>query len=103
MPLNQFLTKATALEKKGAMALFSSDMRLLKKEMNASFKELRAERVAALAAGRKAAYCPPQKSESLGVNEILGHLRSIPAAQRARMRSTDGFRSLLARKFPCRA
>lgn len=101
MPLSQFLAKATALEKKGAMALFSSDMKLLKKEMAASAKELRAERLAARAAGKKPAFCPPENQSGLAVAEILGHFRSIPAAQRDRMRTKDGFRSLMARKYPC--
>ena len=52
MPLNQFLAKATALEKKGPMALLSSDLGRLKKEIENSAKQLRAERLAAKAAGR---------------------------------------------------
>ena len=100
MPLSQFLTKATALEKKGAMAVFSGDIGKLKKETSTSFKQLRDERLAAQAAGKKPSYCPPDKG-SLGVPEILGHFRSIPEAQRGRMTTRDGFKSLLARKYPC--
>lgn len=103
MPLPQFLTKANALEKKGAMALFSSDMGLLKKEIRASAGALRTERIAAQRAGRKPAYCPPEKQSGLGVGEILGHFRSIPADRRARMTTRDAFRSLLAKKYPCPA
>jgi hypothetical protein len=103
MPLSQFLTKANALEKKGAMALFSGDMGLLKKEMAASAKALRAERLAAQQAGRKPAFCPPEKQTGMAVTEILSHFRAIPAAQRDRMRTKDGFRSLLATKYPCPA
>jgi len=102
MPLNQFLAKATALEKKGPMALFSSDMGLLKKEMQASGKELRAERLAAKAAGRAPAFCPPEKGVEMDAKEILSHFRSIPQAQRNRMRVKDAFRSLMVRKYPCR-
>jgi len=102
MPLAQFLDKATKLEKKGAMALLSSDFGRLKKEMQASAGALRQERLAAQQAGRQPAYCPPAKQGGVGVQEILGHFRSIPAAQRARMTTKDGFRSLLARKYPCR-
>jgi hypothetical protein len=102
MNLSQFLDRATKLEKKGAMAIFSSDMTKLKNETNGSFKVLRAERMAAEAAGKKPAYCPPPENGSLGVAEILGHFRSIPEAQRARMTTKQGFQSLLARKFPCR-
>lgn len=103
MPLPQFLSKAHALEKRGAMALFSSDMGLLKKEIRASAGALRTERVAAQRAGRKSAYCPPEKQAGLGVGEILGHFRSIPPERRARMTTRDAFRSLLAKKYPCPA
>ncbi|HWH23213.1 MAG TPA: hypothetical protein VNT25_08020 [Allosphingosinicella sp.] len=102
MPLPQFLDKAAALEKKGALALFSGDLKRLKKEVETSASLLRQERLAAKAAGRKPAYCPPEKGSGLGSNEILAHFRSIPPAQRAQMRTIDGFRSLLVRKFPCR-
>jgi hypothetical protein len=102
MPLSLFLEKANALEKKGAMALFSGDFKLLKKEMGASAEQLRAERVAAEKAGRKPAYCPPAKAEGLAVKEILGHFRAIPPGQRARMTSKDGFRGLMVRKYPCK-
>lgn len=102
MPLNQFLAKAAALEKKGPMALLSSDLGRLKKEMENSGKELRAERLAAQAAGRSPAFCPPEKGVALNSNEVLSHFRSIPPAQRDRMRTKDAFRSLMVRKFPCR-
>ena len=103
MPLNQFLTKANALEKKGPLALVSGDFGLLKREMQNSFKQLRAERLAAKAAGRKQAFCPPEKGASLGSSEILSHFRSIPQPQRDRMRTKDAFRNLMVRKYPCPA
>lgn len=103
MPVSQFLTKANALEKKGAMALFSSDMNLLKKEITDGAAQLKAEREAAVRAGRKPAYCPrPGVKGSLNSKEILTHFRAIPAAQRG-MQVKDGLRGLLARKFPCPA
>jgi hypothetical protein len=103
MPLPQFLAKATALEKKGAMALFSGDLNLLKKEITGSAGQLRAERLAAQKAGRKPAYCPPEKGGGIGSKELLTHFRAIPAAQRERMQVRDGMRSFMARKFPCPA
>jgi hypothetical protein len=84
------------------MAIFSSDMGRLKKEIQNSAKELRAERLAAKAAGRKPAFCPPEKGAALNASEILSHFRSIPPAQRDRMRTREAMRSLMARKFPCR-
>ena len=104
MPVPQFLAKADALKKKGPLALFSGDLNLLKKEVTESAKLLRAERLAATAAGRKAAYCPPEGAgSSLGADDVLGHFRSIPAALAAKMRVKDGMRSLMAKRFPCPA
>ncbi len=103
MPLPQFLAKATALEKKGAMALFSGDLKLLKKEITGSAGALRAERMAAQKAGRKAAYCPPAKGGSIDSKQLLAHFRSIPPAQRERMQVRDAMRSFMATKFPCPA
>ena len=101
MPLNQFLAKATALEKKGPLALMSSDLGRLKKEIENSAKQLRGERLAAKAAGRPQAFCPPEKGGSMNSNEILRYFRSIPPAQRERMRTKDAMRSLMVRKYPC--
>lgn len=103
MPLNQFLDKATALEKKGPLALLSSDIGRLKKEIQNSGKELRAERLAVGAAGKKPAFCPPEEGASVNSTELLGHFRSIPQAQRNSMRTKDAFRSFMARKYPCQA
>jgi hypothetical protein len=101
MPVSEFLTKADALQKKGMMALFSSDYKTLKSQVEAASGALRKERTAAKAAGRPQAYCPPAKS-GLNSNEILASFRSIPPAQRGRTDVKDALRSLLARKYPCR-
>jgi hypothetical protein len=103
MPLNQFLEKASALEKKGVMAVFSADAKQLKNEMAGSAKEMKAERLRAQAQGKNPAYCPPAKQAGLNNVEIISHFRAIPPAQRNRMTTKDGFRSLLANKYPCPA
>jgi len=46
-----FLDKAGALEKRGPLALFSSDYKLLKREVQTASEQLRAERLAAQHAG----------------------------------------------------
>jgi hypothetical protein len=102
MDVATFLAKADALQKKGMMALMSSDYKLLKNEVVAQSQMLRSERLAAQRAGRKPAYCPPAKSD-LGSSEILAAFRTIPAAQRPRIQVRDALRALLARKYPCRA
>jgi hypothetical protein len=101
MDVATFLAKADALQKKGMLALMSSDYKLLKSEIVANSQVLRNERLAAERAHRRAAYCPPAKSD-LNSNEILAAFRTIPAAQRPRIQVKDALRALLARKYPCR-
>jgi hypothetical protein len=101
MDVATFVAKADALEKKGMRALFSSDFKLLKGEVQTAATQLRAERDAAAKAGRPLASCPPPKS-SLSSKDILTHFRAILPAQRARLQVKDGLRGLLARKYPCR-
>lgn len=103
MPVSTFLAKADALKKKGPMALLSSDLGLLKKEITGSAARLRAERLAAKQAGRRPAYCPPEKPAALATDELLAHFRSIPTAQGAQMPVQDALRSYFARKHPCPA
>jgi hypothetical protein len=96
-----FLDKAGALEKRGPLALFSSDYKLLKREVQTASEQLRAERLAAQKAGRTPAYCPPAKGGGLTPSELLAQLRTIPAEQRARVDLKDGLRAVLKRKYPC--
>jgi hypothetical protein len=101
MKVALFLDKADALERKGMMALFSPDYKLLKAEVEADIGALRQERLAAKAAGRAQAYCPVDGQPGLNSNEILAAFRTIPAAKRDRVEVKDALRALLARKFPC--
>jgi hypothetical protein len=102
MKVSAFLQKAEALQKRGAMALFSKDIGRLKKEVTDAGGQLRAERLAAEKAGRKPAYCPPEKS-SLNSDELLSHMRAMSAAERERQEVKDALRNLMARKYPCPA
>jgi hypothetical protein len=101
MPVSTFLAKADALKKKGPLALLSSDIGLLKSEVQNSGKALRAEQVAARKAGRKLSYCLPEKA-AFNSNELLAHFQSIPPAQRS-MRVRDAFAGLVRKKYPCPA
>ena len=101
MNVAEFLQKADALEKKGMTALFSSDYRLLKHEVENAAKALRAERLAAERTGRRGAYCPPARS-GFKSSEILAYFRAIPVAQRPRTEVKAALLGLLIRKYPCR-
>ncbi|MDB5670049.1 MAG: hypothetical protein JWO25_1008 [Alphaproteobacteria bacterium] len=102
MDVASFLAKADPLMKKGMMAIFSSDYKVLTSEIQTESAALRSERLAAKAAGRPQAYCPPEKS-GLTVDEIMKGMHSIPAAQQPRVEVRDALRALLGRKFPCRS
>ena len=101
MPLSQFLAKADALEKKGALALFSSDIGVLKREVQNSGKQLRAEQVAAQKAGRKPATCMPAQA-AMNSTELLAYFRSIPPQQRG-MPVKAALAGLMRKKYPCPA
>jgi hypothetical protein len=103
MTVAVFLEKAEALKSRGALALFSSDLSLLKGEVQTAAAAVRAERLAAERAGRRPAFCPPGGRGRFDSDELLRHFQAIPPAQRARMEVRDGVRSLLVRKYPCRA
>jgi hypothetical protein len=100
MDVATFLDKAEALQRKGPLALLSGDVKLLMGELNGASKALRAERLAAKAAGRTPAYCPPETGR-LSSGEILTAFQAIPPAERAGTEVKDALRSLYARRFPC--
>jgi hypothetical protein len=103
MPVSEFLAKADALQKKGAMALFSGDIGKLKAEVVNSGKQLRAEQLAAQKAGRKPTTCMPTKGKaSINSNELLAHFRSIPPAERS-VPVKSAFAGLMRKKYPCPA
>ena len=102
MDVATFLAKADALQRQGMLAMFSSDIGLLKAEIQDDGKALRAEQAAAQRAGRRPAFCMPAKAE-VNSNELIAHLRTIPVAERARTQVRDAFRTLVVRKYPCPA
>lgn len=103
MPVSAFLQKADALQAKGMMALFSNDYKLLKAEVVRASDQLRGERLAAKAAGRRQAYCPPTGKADLSSGEIVSAFHTIPPEKQARTDIKDALRALLARKYPCPA
>lgn len=104
MPLPTFLDRATKLEKKGAMALFSrGEIKALQTEMQGANKTVIADYRAREKSGAKQAFCPVKGEKyQLGVKELLGQLRAIPAGQARSMNTADGMRHILARRYPCR-
>ena len=100
MSVATFLEKADKLKKKGAFALLSSDMKVLKREATASGAAYRAKLKADKEAGRTPHSCPPEKG-ALNSDELLAHYQSYPASQRSRVTVRQGFFDLMKKRYPC--
>jgi hypothetical protein len=100
MDVATFLARADKLQKKGPLALFTSEYRLLKREAEGAGTQLKAENAALVKARKPTPYCPPKKG-SLSSSELLSGFRAIPAADRPRTSVKDGMRIYLAKKWPC--
>lgn len=100
MPVQTFLAKAEALKSKGPLALFSRDYKLLMNAIKSDAAALRAERVAAKAAKRTPAYCPPGPI-SMSSSEIMKVMQAVPPAERTRTDTRNALRAHFARRFPC--
>ena len=98
-----FHKKASALAKKGPMAIFSGDLKQVMSEGKASAGKARQIRLAAIKAGQKPRYCPPEGTKGIDSDEYMKGLSAIPAAERARIDMTEATTRILARKFPCPA
>jgi len=103
MPVATFLAKADKLQKKGPLAMFSGDVKLLMNQVKADAAQLRAANKAAAAAGRPQAYCSPAAGVKMTNREILGAMQAVPPAQRSTTSTKDAFRTYFARRFPCGA
>lgn len=103
MPVSTFLVKAEALQKRGPMALLSSDLKLLMNQIKQDAALLRAENKAAEAAGRQKAYCTPAGGVKMTNRDIMTAMNAVPPAQRAGTQTKDALRGYFARRFPCSA
>ena len=106
MSVQAFLVKADALERKGPLALFSSDLNLLTNQVKADATALRAENDAAAAAsrpaGRPKAYCTPAGGAKMTDKDIMVAMRAVPAANRATTDTRAALRSYMVARYPCR-
>jgi hypothetical protein len=98
------LSKSDALQKKGMLAMFSSDVGLIKAEAKLDLDAFGAELIAAAKAHRPLPACPPKVGDAFKFtftsDEVLQFYRSIPL-QRRSMSSKDGFAAFMAKKYPC--
>jgi hypothetical protein len=104
MNADQFYKRATALQKKGVMALFSmGEVKSLMAEGQAAASRAAEARKAALAAGRTPRFCPPPGPAKMDDKEFMTRLSAIPAADRSKIDMAEAMNRILAVKYPCRS
>ena len=97
-----FHKRAVALQKKGALALFSAgEIRALMGEGKAAGARARETRLATIKAGGKPRFCPPDKPVGISSSEFMKHLSAMPPAERARIDMTEATTRFLVVRFPC--
>lgn len=102
MSVQTFLTKADGLKAKGMMAMMSSDIGLLKKEIQTAGIAYRARIDGDKVAKRPAHSCPPPKGTAkMGSEELIGHFRTIPVAQRPGISVKTAFYDMMKKRYPC--
>jgi hypothetical protein len=100
MSVAVFLAKADALKAKGAGAMFSPDIGVLRKEGTAAGEHYRNRLQAERAAGKPSS-CPPQGAR-IGSDKLLAHLRTYPEARRPRVSMKQAFADYFIKTYPCR-
>jgi hypothetical protein len=99
MTVAEFLGKAEKLQARGMMAMFSSDIGLLKAEIKGASVAYRAD----VAAGKPPQSCPPALGTvKTSSDELLAAFRAVPAAERTRLSVRAAFSNYMAKRFPCR-
>lgn len=101
MSVAEFVARAEALQAKGALAFFSSDIGLLKAEVASSAKAFR-QQLKVEAANGKPSACPPERA-SITSDDILAHMRRYPVAARSRIPVSNAVADLFRKQFPCPA
>ena len=101
MSAETFFQKAQALQRKGMMAMFSSDVKKLMKEAKAAGETARAQRLATLKAKEKPRYCPPAGSQRMSSDEFMQRLGAMPRTERLKIDMTEAMIRIQVAKFPC--
>jgi hypothetical protein len=103
MNAEQFYRRASALQNKGMMAIFSrGEIKALMSEVQAASKRAAESRRADLKAGRAPRFCPPAGSFSMNDKQLMASLAALPAADRAQIDMTEAMTRIFVAKFPCR-
>jgi len=101
MSVREFLTTAAGIPR-NPTAMLRSDTRRLLGEVRGAGATLRAEHDAAVAAGRRPAYCSPGGRISVNSNALLARFNAIPESRRD-ISVTQAMREWMAERYPCPA
>ncbi len=96
MSVADFRAKAAALQAKGPLALFSSDLKLLRGEITDAGKAWRAQ-----AATARPPACPPPKAAT-DQAEVMRIMDAVPAAEQRTTGVRDAMIRALNAKYRCR-
>jgi hypothetical protein len=103
MTVAEFLVRADALKAKGMMAMMSSDLPVVKGEMQAATTAYRTDVDAARAKGRTDLGCPPPKGQAkISSDMIMADLAAIPKAAQARTTVKTALYDAMRKRYPCR-
>jgi hypothetical protein len=102
MPLSTFMAKADALEAKGPLALMSSDLPIIKKEVKTSMVNYRTMIDGQKAARKPLHSCPPAKGK-LDSDEMMAAFRAVPVAQRKSINVQTALFAMMKKRYPCPA
>ena len=103
MNAEQFYQRATALQHKGIIAVFSAGaIKALTAEAQAAGKRSAEMHHTAVKAGKTPRFCPTGGSVKMNDKELMARLAAIPATERSRIDMTEAMNRIFAAKFPCR-
>lgn len=100
MTLDKFLPVAERVQAKGMAAMFSSDLKTLRGEVEGASTRYRARIDGDRKAGRSPHSCPPKKG-SMNSEQLLTHMRSYPANTHSKITVKSAFYDLMKREYPC--
>lgn len=101
MSVREFLATAAGIPR-NPTALLRSDTRRLLGEIRAVSATLRSENETAVAAGRRPAYCSPERRTSVSADALLARFNAIPESRRD-ISVTQAMREWMAERYPCPA
>ena len=105
MSVADVMAKADAIQRKGMLAIFSSEVGAIKAEAQEDVDAFGRELANASQTHRPLPACPPTSGPNsfkftVDTAELLQYYRSLPAADRS-LSSRQAFAQFMSRKFPC--